>query len=251
MHASVKVMDIDVDMITQDVFIHKMNEYLSDDRPEVILFASTELLDMALEQEEIHELINQADLFLPGEETLLSTHHVEVLEAGGMVVSCKSFGVMLENLQKEDQSLYIIGKSAKEVELLESWCKRMQPELEVAGTCVYDSEMEDAALVNEINNHIPGILLVDLDSGLQEQWIMEHVPLLHTHLCVGIGGVVGLILAEEKETPEWVKKLRLDSLYEKLVREQSVKKDMQARIFRKKVEQYNNQLEENEESSKG
>ena len=153
----------------------------------------------------------------------------------------------MENLQKEDQSLYIIGKNAKEVELLESWCTRMQPELKMAGTCVYDAEMEDAALVNEINNHTPGILLVDLESGVQEQWIMEHVPLLHTRLCVAIGGVVGLILAEEKETPEWVKKLKLDSLYEKLVREQSVKKDMQARIFRKKVEQYNNQLEENED----
>lgn len=244
-------MDIDVDMITQDVFIRKMNEYLSDDKPEVILFASTELLDMALEQEEFHQLINQADLILPGEETLLSAHHVEVLEAGGMVVSCKSFGAMLENLQKEDQSLYIIGKNEKEAELLESWCKRMQPELKMAGTCVYDSGLEDAALVNEINNHTPGILLVDLETGVQEQWIMEHRLLLHAQLCVAIGGVVGLILAEERETPEWVRKLRLDSLYEKLVREQSVKKDMQARIFRKKVEQYNNQLEENEESSKG
>lgn len=251
MHASVKVMDVDVDMITNDVFIQKMNEYLSDDKPEVILFASTELLDMALEREEFHEMIQQADLVLPGEETLLSAHHVEVLEAGGMVVSCKSFGMMLENLQKEDQSLYIIGKSTKEVELLESWCQRMQPELKMAGTCVYDSEMGDAALVNEINNHTPGILLVDLETGFQEQWIMEHVPLLHTQLCVAIGGVVGLILAEEKEMPEWVRKLRLDSLYEKLIREQTVKKDMQARIFRKKVAQYNNQLEDNEDTSKG
>lgn len=246
MHASVKVMDIDVDMMSNDVFIQKMNEYLSDDKLEVILFASTELLDKAVNEETYCDLISQADLILPGEEALLSAHHVDVLEAGGMVVSCKSLGVMLENLWQRDQSLYIIGKNAKEVELLKSWCQKMQPEIKIAGTCAYDPDMEDAAIVNEINNHTPGILLVDLETGLQEQWIMEHLPLLHARICVAIGGVVGLILAQEKETPEWVKKLHLEALYEKLVREQTVKKDMQARIFRKKVVQYNNQLEESD-----
>ena len=127
MHASVKVLDIDIDMMTNDVFVQKMNEYLSDDKSDVILFASTELLDKAMGEESYREVIEQADLILPGEEALLSAHHVEVLEAGGMVVSCKSFGIMLENLQKKDQSVYIIGKSSTEVEQLETWCKRMQP----------------------------------------------------------------------------------------------------------------------------
>ena len=51
MHASVKVLDIDIDMMTNDVFVQKMNEYLSDDKFDVILFASTELVDKALGEE--------------------------------------------------------------------------------------------------------------------------------------------------------------------------------------------------------
>ena len=188
MHASVKVLDIDIDMMTNDVFVQKMNEYLSDDKLDVILFASTELLDKAMGEESYREVIEQADLILPGEEALLSAHHVEVLEAGGMVVSCKSFGIMLENLQKKDQSVYIIGKSSTEVEQLETWCKRMQPGLRLSGSVVYDPDMEAAALINEINNHTPDILLVDLETGPQEIWIMEHLPLLHARLCVAIGG---------------------------------------------------------------
>lgn len=252
MHASVNVMDIDIDMMTNDVFIEKMNDYLTDDKLDVILFASTQLLDKAVAEEEYRQMIEQVDLLLPGEEALLSAHHVDVLEAGGMVVSCKSFGMMLENLQKEDQSIYIIGKNENEVELLNSWCKKMQPELRLVGNCAYDPDMEDAALINEINNHTPDILLVDLETGMQEQWIHDHVPLLHVRLCIAIGGVVGQILAAEKETPEWIKKLHLESLYEKLVLEQTVQKDVQARIFRKKVIQYNNQQEDQEnEDTKG
>lgn len=244
MQASVRIMDVDVDMLSNDILISKMNEYLIDERLQVILFASTELLNLAVENEEYHELIDRADLFLPGEEALLSAHHSDVLKAGDMVVSCKSFGLVLENLKKEDRSLYIVAKSEEEAANLQSYCLRMQPELKIVGSCVYREEMDDSAIVNEINNHIPDMLLVDLETGVQEKWIMEHVSLLNANLCIAIGGVVNLLTAQEKKIPHWIEKLHLAGLYHKIVREQTVKKDVRARIFRKKVAQYNNQIEE-------
>lgn len=244
MQASVRIMDIDVDMLSNDVLVSKMNEYLIDERLQVILFASTELLNLAVENDEYRELIDKAELFLPGEEALLSAHHSDILKAGDMVVSCKSFGLVLENLKKEDRSIYIVAKSDEEAATLESYCMRMQPELKLAGYCVYDEDMDDAAIVNEINNHIPDLLLVDLETGAQEKWIMDHVSLLNANLCIAIGGVMNLIVAQQKETPWWIEALHLSGLYHKLVREQSVKKDFRARIFRKKVVQYNSQIEE-------
>ncbi len=244
MQASVKIMDIDVDMISNDVLIKEINGYLTDEKPQVILFASTELLNQAVADENYRKLIDMADLLLPGEEALLSAHHADVLKAGDMVVSCKSFGVVLEKLTKEDRSIYIVSKSDKDVYLLTEYCKRMQPELRIVGFCTYTENLDDAAIVNEINSHVPDILLVDLETGAQEEWIMEHVPLLNSRLCIGIGGVAELIMAPQKKIPGWIKKLRLDGIYHKIVREQSVKKDVRARIFRKKVVQYNNQIDE-------
>ena len=51
--------------------------------------------------------------------------------------------------------------SGKDVENLRNYCKKNQPELRIIGSCVYSEEVEDAALVNEINSCIPDILLVD------------------------------------------------------------------------------------------
>ena len=124
MQASVKIMDIDIDMLSNDIFIEKMNEYLKDDHLDVILFASAEMLDRAVEDEKYRELIDSAELFLPGEEALLSTHHVDILEAGGMVVSCKSFGLVLENLKKQDRTIYIVSESESDVKNLINYCKR-------------------------------------------------------------------------------------------------------------------------------
>ena len=219
MQASVKIMDIDVHMLSNDVFIEKINEYLLEEKLQVIFFASTELLDRAVADEEYRKLVDMAELFLPGEEALLSAHHADVLKAGDMVVSCRSFGMVLEKLKKEDCSVYIVSNSAKDVEVLTGYCKK-------------------------INSHIPDILVVDLKTGVQEKWIMAHASLLNAKICIAIGGVANLILAQEKKTPVWVQKLHLDGLYHKLIREQSVKKGFKARIFRKKVVQYNSQIEE-------
>lgn len=73
---------------------------------------------------------------------------------------------------------------------------------------------------------------------------MDHASLLNAKLCVAIGGVAGLILSQQKKTPEWVERFHMGELYRKMVKEQFVKKGLRARIFRKKVVQYNNQTED-------
>lgn len=215
MQASVNIMDIDVDMLTKDTFINKINEYLADDHLYVIFFASAESLDRAAKDNEYHNVIDKADLFLPGEEALLTTHHVDILEAGGMVVSCKSFGDVLGNLEEQGRTIYIMAENEQEILILKNYCKRMQPGLKVTGSCVYSSGIEDEAVINDINNCLPDMLLVNLKSCFQERWIIEHAPQLNSKLCIAIGGVAGLILAEERVMPSWVRKLHLTWLFEK------------------------------------
>lgn len=244
MQASVKIMDIDVDMLSNDVFIQKINEYLTDEKLQVIFFASTEVLNRAVEEEEYRRLVDMAELFLPGEEALLSNHHVDVLEAGDMVVSCRSFGLVLESLKKEDRTIFIVSKSASDLELLQSYCMQMQPELRIIGTCIYEEQLDDALIVNEINSHVPDFLLVDMEIGTQEQWIMQHSSLLNAKLCIAIGGVAELIMSQQKKIPGWIQKLHLSKIYHSVIREQKVKRGLRARVFRKKVEKYNNSQDE-------
>ena len=243
MQVSVKIMGIDIDMMSNDIFIQKMNEYLTEDSLDVILFASTDMLNRAVDDLEYQQILKQAKLLLPGEEALLTTHHVDILEAGGMVVSCRSLGMMLENLIKEDRTLYIIAESEEEVAGLQEYCRHMQTGLQVVGAYVYDREQENAAVINEINSHTPDMLLLNLTTGLQEEWIMEHAPLLSARLCIAIGGVAELMLAQQKEPPLWLEKLHLDGVFRHVVKDQTVKNDMKARIFRKKIVQYNNQTD--------
>ena len=244
MQSVVNIMGIDIDMLSNDIFIEKINKYLNDDNLDVIFFASADVLNMAVEDEKYHEIIDRAELFLPGEEALLTNYKVDILKDGGMVVSCKSFGIMLENLKKRDGTIYIVADSGEDIENLKNYCKKNQPELRVVGSCVYEEDVEDAAIVNEINSCIPDILLVDLRTGVQENWIIEHANLLNAKLCVAIGGVAQIIMAEEKKIPTWIKRAGLSGVYEKIAVERIPQKFLRARFFRKRIDIYNTKKEE-------
>lgn len=244
MQSVVNVMGMEIDMLSNDVFIEKINAYLNDDKLDVIFFASAEVINRAAENEKYHELVDRAELFLPGEEALLTNYKIDILKDAGMVVSCKSFGIMLENLQKQDRTIYIVSDDSSDIENLKNYCKKNQPQLRIIGSCIYSEDMEDAAIVNEINTCIPDILLVDLRTGVQESWIMEHVNLLNAKLCVAIGGVAQIIMAEEKKIPKWIRKIGLAGLYEKIAVERIPQKFFKARFFRKRIDIYNTKKDE-------
>ena len=65
MQSVVNVMGIEIDMLSNDVFIEKINTYLNDDKLDVIFFASADILNRAAENEKYHELVDRAELFLP------------------------------------------------------------------------------------------------------------------------------------------------------------------------------------------
>ncbi len=216
MQASVKIMGTDVDMLSNDVFIKKINEYLTTEQLQVIFFASAELLKQIEEDENNRRLLDITELFLPGMEELLKDYQVEELKAGDMVVSCKSFGLVLENLKKEDRTVYIVAESEEDAGMLKDYCLHMQPELKIIGASIYATDTDGAAVVNEINSKIPDFLLLDLPIGKQEDFIVEHIAHLNAKLCIAIGGVAELVMASKQKKQGLLEKLHLDSFFHKI-----------------------------------
>lgn len=74
---------------------------------------------------------------------------------------------------------------------------------------------------------------------------MEYRTQVNAKLFLGMGGVLDAMIFEHKEPPAIVKTLHLEGLYEKFI---DRKKDraLSARIFRKRVAQYNNKKGEDD-----
>ena len=86
MGTSLKIMDLELDLLTEETFCKKMAEYLSGDLFRVVHLVSLDYIDKYEEEPVVQEVLEEADLVLPGEKAILSLYHVDVLETGGMVV---------------------------------------------------------------------------------------------------------------------------------------------------------------------
>ena len=101
MGTSLKIMDLELDLLTEETFCEKMAEYLSGDLFRVVHLISLDYIDKYEEEPVVQRVLQQADLVLPGEKAILSMYHVDVLESGGMVVDYRiAHRLMAEDLLK-------------------------------------------------------------------------------------------------------------------------------------------------------
>ena len=86
MGTKVQIMDMELDLFTQETFHDEIASYLANDVLNVVHMISLDYIDMYDENELVQEVMKEADMVLPGEKTILSAHHVEVLETGNSVL---------------------------------------------------------------------------------------------------------------------------------------------------------------------
>lgn len=215
MKTTVKVMDLDVNIMDTQLFTSKIKEYLTDDRLNVILFATTKMLEEVTNDGEYREMLSRADLILPGEDTLLSMHHVDDLEAGGMVVDYKYFDQLMEIIKIQNETIYIVTQSESELDGFMYYCKRKHGNVSVVGEYIMKAGQNDEHMINEINSIAPSLLVLQLETPLQEKWIMENYTKLNAKICICTGGIMSNVMKEQKEVPGFLKILGLDMFFHK------------------------------------
>lgn len=240
MENRVNIMGVDIDIISIEELIKIVKEYLVNDYMNVIFLASQGMIDEAEKDKEFKEIIQKADLILPGDETLLSLHHVDTLKMVGMVVNNKAMGRMFEGVMEEEKTAFIVGEDENVYESYRKYLKTKYVNVNIVDYYWGDLENNSELIMNRINSVAPDILFFVAKTPLQEKWIIENSIKLNAKLCLGVGGVIDDILASYKEVPLIIKKLKLTSLYKCLTSETGLKKIFGVRIFKKKVEHYKN-----------
>lgn len=254
MEKIIKMMDVDLSIIDENSLITKIDEYLLDDSLNTILFISTDGMEIAAENDEIRGYVQGFDIVLPGEKILLESSWVSQsvqAKRDTMVADYDAFGSTLENLQKKNRTMFIVGNNEEEIERLRRYCETAQPDLQMVGSYSYDRGLATEAALNEINSHAPDMLLVWLDSETQTKWVAENRQLLNAKLAVAIGGIADKMIRTRESVPPIWKKLGCEQLYRYLFCGR-VTDIFRKGIFQKRLEQYNKRKKaEKEEESCG
>lgn len=240
METKVNIINLEVDIISIDYLILNCKGFLTYDGLNIIYLVQAKTLQEAIEDSKFKEILESADFVLPADETLLSLHHVDTLQTQGMIVDYRFLYSMFDSISEEEKTVFIIGQDEKEIENYKKFSEREYPNLKILGSYHGDLFEKEEIIINEINSIAPDILLVAIDTPIQEKWITANKTKLNSKLCIAIGTVINNILNEQKEPPTIIRKLHLVSLYHFMIQNKGIRKLRETRIFRKKVAQYKN-----------
>lgn len=236
---SINVMGLEIDILSEETFQNDMNEYLSNDYLNIVHLISLDYMDAYEEDEQVREVLEEADLVLPGEKAILTSCHVDVLETGGMVVDYRTAWRLCGNGMMDGKSCYLVFRNKKEAKVVYRYLLTHCPRLEVVGLYTLDSGISGEYLVNDINTKVPDLILMSLESTQGEQWLHDNKAKINAKLCIVMSSVMNMIIRENIHIPKVLKSLHLGKIYTMLAR-LPYSNMWRKRIFRKKMDNYNN-----------
>lgn len=238
MGTRIRIMDLEVDLLTEESLQREMTGYLENDHTNVVHLISLDYIDTYDKNELVQKVLERADMVLPGEKAILSAHHVDVLETGGMVVDYHSLLNLVKPLELAERTFYLILRNEKEAKAMYRYLTNHFPKENILGVYISDGNVSEETLVNDINIKLPDIVLLSMDSTQQEEWLEKNKGKVNTKLCVVGGSILPLIIRDNAIIPMWIRRLHLSTLYQWLFRI-PYSHFFRQRIFNRKMDDYN------------
>ncbi len=238
MGTKVNIMDLEVDLLTRETLQKEILSYLDDDYLNIVHIISLDYMDAHDQDDIVRESLRQADLVLPGEKAILTRHHVDVLETGGMVVDYHSVHELVKDLGGEGITCYLVVRNQKEAKHIYKHLYNYMDMDQVLGVYVADGDVTEEALINDINTKLPDVIILSMDSTGQEEWLETNKTKLNAKLCVAVGSVLPIILRENVHVPSWIESIHLGGLYRRIARI-PYSHFFRKRIFHRKLDNYN------------
>lgn len=202
MDKRVDILEYDVRIPTVENLNQMMDAFCHQEQLQSILFLSIDILEEAMDYVDYRESISRFQFVLPGEEAVLFMHPIEQLKEQGMLDSDACLKCILQYLESEKKTIYLVGDKIEKLEYFYVFCQEQYPQLEVVGTFVGDGKMDDENLLNDINITCPDVILTAIAPQLQEKWILNNVAKLNGRVCIGADILVRKIVKEYVEKME-------------------------------------------------
>ena len=213
----IDVMGLKFDSMTMDETLSRAEALLRGDKAAYVVTPNAEIAYEALHDVQLREMLNGADLMLPdGAGVVLASKLLRTpvkQKVAGVDFAVGLLGV----LERNGQSLYLLGGKPGIGELAAQKMLEAHPQLRIAG--IADGYFQDEApVIAKINASGADALFVCLGAPKQERFMVQHQQELHVHLMAGLGGSLDAFAGTVQRAPAWMIRLNLEWLY-RLIRE--------------------------------
>ena len=213
----IDVMGLKFDSMTMDEALSRAEVLLRGDKAAYVVTPNAEIAYEALHDVQLREMLNGADLMLPDGAGVVLASKLLRTPVKQKVAGVDFAAGLLGILERNGQSLYLLGGKTGIGELAAQKMLEAHPQLRIAG--IADGYFQDEApVIAKINASGADALFVCLGAPKQERFMVQHRQELHVHLMAGLGGSLDAFAGTVQRAPAWMIRLNLEWLY-RLIRE--------------------------------
>ena len=213
----IDVMGLKFDSMTMDEALSRAEALLRGEKAAYVVTPNAEIAYEALHDVQLREMLNGADLMLPDGAGVVLASKLLRTPVKQKVAGVDFAAGLLGVLERNGQSLYLLGGKPGIGELAAQKMLEAHPQLRIAG--IADGYFQDEApVVAKINASGADALFVCLGAPKQERFMVQHQQELHVHLMAGLGGSLDAFAGTVQRAPAWMIRLNLEWLY-RLIRE--------------------------------
>ena len=213
----IDVMGLKFDNMTMDEALSRAEALLRGEKAAYIVTPNAEIAYEALHDVQLREMLNGADLMLPDGAGVVLASKLLRTPVKQKVAGVDFAAGLLGILERNGESLYLLGGKPGIGELAAQKMLEAHPQLRIAG--IADGYFQDEApVIAKINASGADALFVCLGAPKQERFMVQHQQELHVHLMAGLGGSLDAFAGTVQRAPAWMIRLNLEWLY-RLIRE--------------------------------
>lgn len=213
----IDVMGLKFDSMTMDEALSRAEALLRGDKAAYVVTPNAEIAYEALHDVQLREMLNGANLMLPDGAGVVLASKLLRTPVKQKVAGVDFAAGLLGILERNGQSLYLLGGKTGIGELAAQKMLEAHPQLRIAG--IADGYFQDEApVIAKINASGADALFVCLGAPKQERFMVQHQQELHVHLMAGLGGSLDAFAGTVQRAPAWMIRLNLEWLY-RLIRE--------------------------------
>lgn len=208
------VFGVPIDDYTTSEFISRLEELV--DRPEQALVCpvNADILNQCYTNLWLRSFIASADMVQAESAGILLAAKLKGVAFSGKITSNEVIYDLAEAWEGKHFSIYFLGGPEGQAEAASVKLKQRFPGFKIAGFHRgHLNAAETDAVIAEINDLRPSILMVGFGCPAQEVWLGEHRSSLNVPLVWPIGNITSFIAGTVKTAPMWMKRNGLEWLY--------------------------------------
>ena len=211
----ISVLGVNFDNVNMDEAVQKCMEFLEGNTGNLIVTPNPEIVMRAKDDPEFKDIINNASLVIPDGIGIIKAGKILGTPLKERVAGYDLVCNLFEKGKDGSISFYFWGSKPGVAEMAKANIKEEYPDLNVVGAHhgYFKTEEEEKAIVDEIRELKPDVILVGLGAPKQEKIINKYKDEGIFKIGIGCGGSIDVVAGVVKRAPKIFINMHLEWFY--------------------------------------